>query len=204
MKQFPLLELLSTKLFVWTALFILVAVPFVFVYLLDSRITDLDRLASFVDATFKTVALLIATVWALNRYYTTRTDASQLRVDSEVTCIPTSCFRGVSKNRSLLIYRLDIVNTGKTLIGPFRQFVEVQTANPTDTSVEYTTIGRWPQEGMHPGGPIEPGSWSAINNAMSIPASLQAVRIFIGMDLDSEGSWTWHKTFDISKQQQSV
>ncbi len=201
MHRFRLLEILSTKLFLLTAVFVLVAVPSVFAYLLKSGLADLNTLTNFVDATFKAVALIVGAIWALNRYYTTRTDVSQLRVDSDITCIPAARFGNMAANYSLLIYRLDIVNTGKTLIGRFGEYVEIQAVNPTSSTVDYVLVGRWPSDGLHPGGPIEPGSWSAINDTISIPAKLQAVRIFVGLDLGDDGAWTWHKTFDISHQQ---
>jgi len=198
MRRFGLLETVSTKLVVLTVSLILVGVPFAFIGVLRSGLVDLQTLTSFVDASFKAVALLVGAVWTLNRLYTTRADTPQLRVDADITCVPSSRFGDATSEQSLLIYRLDIVNTGKTLIEPFEQFVEIQAVTPTPGSVMYTGLSRWPLQGTHPGGPIEPGSWSAINNAISIPVTVQAVRVFINVVLGNKDGWTWHKTFDIS------
>jgi len=199
MKQIHLLEAISTKYFVITIALVIISVPVLFILVLHFSITNIEILATFVDAVFKTIALLIGSIWTLNRFYTTRTDATQIRVDDEVFCIPSSRFSASqSTQRTLLIYRLDIVNTGKTLIEPFQQYVEVQAVIPSDESIEYVTIWRWPLDGTHPSGPIEPGSWSAINDTVGISPSIQAVRLYLGIQLNKNHYWSWHKTFDIS------
>ena len=64
---------------------------------------------------------------------------------------------------------------------------------------------RWPKEGTHTVDKIEPKSWSAINDAASIPSTLQAVRICVYVDFSKEEIYyTWHKTFNISIQQNST
>jgi hypothetical protein len=199
MNQTPLLETISTKYLVITIALVIILIPVSFIVVLRLGISNIDTLATFVDAVFKTIALLIGAIWALNRFFSTRTDATQIRVDDEVSCIPASRFSASqTTQRALLVYRLDIVNTGKTLIEPFQQYVEVQAVVPSQESIDYMTIWRWPVDGMHPGGPIEPGSWSAINDTVGIPPSVQAVRVYLGIQLNQNHFWSWHKTFDVS------
>lgn len=168
-------------------------------YLINKKNFDLDELSVFVDLVFKTIALLIGTLWIVNRYYISRADTSQLKVDADVSLIPAAAFGTPATERSLLIFRLDIINTGKSMIGPYNEFLDVQAVYPSENKVEYISLKRWPEVGMHPGGTIEPGSWSAINDVVSVPSTLQAVRILVGIDLAREGVWSWHKTFSIAQ-----
>jgi len=123
-------------------------------------------------------SLLVGAIWVLNRFYSTREDASHIRVDADVSSIPSTRFQGLSSGYSLLIYRVDIINTGKILIEPFQHLIEIHEATIAEGAVTYTTIYRWPESGTHWGGPIEPNSWSAVNDAIAIPNSVQAVGMF--------------------------
>jgi hypothetical protein len=196
MKHNPWIEALATKYLVVTITLVIVLVPISFALVIRLGIANIDTLANFVDAVFKTIAILVGAVWALNRLYVARTDATQIRVDDDISYFPASRFS--ASQRALFIYRLDIVNTGKTLIEPFQQYVEVQAVVPSNESIEYMTIWRWPSEGMHPGGPIEPGSWSAINDTVAVSSNVQAIRLYLGVQLSENHFWSWHKTFDIS------
>jgi hypothetical protein len=123
---------------------------------------------------------------------------SKIKVDAEVRCIPASEFEDNPNGRSLLILRLDIFNQGKSLLGPLSNFVEIQAVYPQFERVEYVSIKRWPETGMSKLEAIEPDSWTAINDAMSIPPTLRAIRIFVALESIEGIIWTWHKTFDIS------
>ncbi len=201
MKRLRSLEILSTRLIILSIITIIVAVPSFFAVIIRSGFTDVNTLATFVDATFKTIALLVGSIWTLNRFFVTRLDALHLRVDADVSCIPSLHFQDISSSQSLLVYRLDIVNTGNTLIKPFQHFIQIDAITPVDGKVEHMTIYRWPETDMHLGGPIEPNSWSAVSDAIAIPASTQAIRIFVYIDLANENDWSWHKVFDISHSQ---
>jgi hypothetical protein len=157
----------------------------------------LDKLSKFVDAVFKSMAVLLGMIWTLNRYYIGRTDITRLRVDADVS---TVSYADTSPNSdlSLLIFRLDIVNTSAVLIPPYQQSLEIESVVPSANGTVYRSLYRWPDSGKHPGGPIEPNSWSAINDAISIPSNVKAVRIYIEIELSQEDKWTWHKTFDVS------
>lgn len=171
-----------------------------FAVVLAANLVSVEFLATFVDAVFKTIATLVAAAWALNRYYLNRTDEPQLRVDADVSAISAQRFSQTSGGAALLIYRLDVVNTGNTLIKPFQQVLEVHAVFPNRMDVEYRPIWRWPAEGTHSGGPIEPTAWSAVSDAISISADVQAVRLYLELELADGGSWTWHKIFNISTQ----
>jgi hypothetical protein len=167
-------------------------------WLIKSGFTTLTNLATFTDAVVKTIAVIVGALWVLNRHYTSRVDVPQLRVDADVSAIPSHKFQNQAANHSLLIFRLDVVNTGKILIPPSQQYLEIHGVVPTEDGVQHILLSRWPSEGTHPSGQIEPGSWNAINNAISIPSSVQAVRFYISIQWSKSGLWTWHKTFDIS------
>lgn len=195
---FRLLERPTTNYFIITIL-ILVAAVIVGFALAVALGTDLEALSRFVDAVTKCLAVLIGTVWALNRYFTSRTDVVQLRVDAGIDTIRSNAFSNSQPVTSgLLAFRLDIVNTGKSLIAPFHQLLEVHAVQPSETGgIEYVEIARWPAEGLHPGGPIEPGSWSALNSEIPIRDDVKAVRLYLELHLEEDRRWTWHKTFGI-------
>jgi hypothetical protein len=137
---------------------------------------------------------MIGTLWAVNRYFAERTDAPQFRVDCDISMI-----HGDSRNEpGLLIFRLDLVNTGKTQIGKYKYYIEIDVAKRNKTGVELQPLYRWPKEGSREGGPIEPGSWAAVNDAVACSSSVKAVRVFLAVALEQD-QWTWHKTFDVSR-----
>jgi len=196
MGRFRTLEIISTKFLGVTALATIALVVGVYALVLREHWADVDKLAKFSDAVFKTVALLLGTLWAINRYFVERTDAPQFRVDADVSLIRG----GTPKQPALLIFRLDLVNTGKTQIGTFDHFVQIDVATANDSGIELHQIYRWPNAGSHKGGPIEPGSWSAINDEIICPSSTKAVRVFLAVSLNENDQWTWHRTFDVSEK----
>jgi hypothetical protein len=198
MKNSHFLEAITTKYLVFTVIVLIAITIGSFAALLYYQITDVDTLATFVDAVFKTVAILVGTIWTLNRYFVARTDISRFRVDHDVSIIRGTKFKVNKSALALLIYRLDLVNTGSTIILPYEQFLEIDAVTPTRNNVQYQPLYRWPQVGTHPGGPIEPNSWSAINDAISIPSDVKAVRLYLEIQLSKGSVWTWHKTFDVS------
>ena len=199
MLSYRFLEAATTRHLILTISSILVLTIGVFTVVLGSRITELDKLSKFVDALFKAIAILLGMIWTLNRYYTGRTDTTRLRVDTDVSKVHYPTADSTTVDLALLIFRLDVVNTGTVLIPTYQQSMEIEAVTPSDEGTVYNSLYCWPSEGKHPGGPIEPGSWSAINDAISIPADVKAVRIYIEIELSPQSIWTWHKTFDISK-----
>lgn len=193
------LEAVTTKYLILTVFVILTLIVGSFALIIGLNFVQLDNLTKFVDAVFKAMAVLLGMIWTLNRYYVGRTDAVRLRVDSDVKVIkPTDSGTG-SSAMALLIYRLDVVNIGSVLIPPYQQRSEIESVMPSSNGTKYEHLYRWPKTGTHPGGPIEPTAWAAINNAISIPSTVQAIRIYIEFEISEGNSWTWHKTFDISK-----
>jgi hypothetical protein len=194
------LEAATTKYLIAFVSSILVLTIGIFSLLLSYRVTELDKLSKFVDAVFKAMAILLGMIWTLNRYYIGRVDEIRLRVDSDVSTVRYSETDSRNSDLALLIFRLDVVNIGTALIPAYQQSLEINSVTPSDKGTVYSPLYRWPDSGKHPGGPIEPNAgWSAINDAISIPASTRAVRIYIEFELSHESTWTWHKTFDISK-----
>jgi hypothetical protein len=157
---------------------------------------SLDKVAKAVDVILKSCAAIVGGAWALNRYFTSRTDELQLRVESDVQAISAGSFKE-SPDLGMLMGRLDIVNTSRSLIPVFEQRLVVDEVYPTPDGIEEVSLYAWPQSGLHPGGPIEPGSWSAINFSHSIPASTLAVRIYLEIYIEGALRWTWHKTFKV-------
>lgn len=191
-RAFRALEFLSTRYLAPTVGLVILLVVGTYSAVLHYTHVDIDKLAKFTDAVFKTVALLIGTLWAMNRYFVQRVDAPQLRVDCDITKIG-----GESEGLSLLIYRLDLVNTGKTQLAESQEYVEIDAVKPSMGGVELTRLYRWPKSGWHPGGPIEPGSWSAINDSISCSDTVKVVRVFIEVQFRGGNHSTWHKTFDV-------
>jgi hypothetical protein len=161
---------------------------------------EVDTLATVIDATLKTLAIIVGAIWSLNRYFIGRTDVIQLRVDSDVSIIRDTQSGGENSDLALLVYRLDVVNTGKVVIPSYDQYLNIDAVTPSPQGVQYEPLYRWPSAGMHSGGHIEPGSWSAINDAISVPANLSAVRLYLEVQPPEESNWTWHKTFDVSRR----
>jgi len=199
MLSYRFLEAATTKYLILTISSILLLTIGIFAVVLGYRITELDKLSKFVDALFKAMAILLGMIWTLNRYYTGRTDTTRLRVDTDVSIVRYPNADSTTADLALLIFRLDVVNTGAVLIPTYQQSMEIEAVTPSDKGTIYNSLYRWPSKGKHPGGPIEPASWSAINDAISIPADVKAVRIYIEIELSPGSMWTWHKTFDISK-----
>ena len=156
---------------------------------------NLDSLTKVIDAGFKAAVVIASAIWALNRYYVLRTDAPQLAVESEVRLVDFSEQRG-----ALLLLWLDLRNTGRTLFEDYEHFVEVHALHIKEGSVTEAPLYRWPESGTHPGGPIEPGSWAAINDQFYCPDSVRVVRIFLGVRSEAGYQWTWHRSFDVSKR----
>jgi len=193
------LEAATTKYLIASIFLILFLIIASFALVLGYRITELDKLSKFVDAIFKAMAILLGMIWTLNRYYIGRADTTRLRVDSDVSAIPFSEADLKGPELALLIFRLDIVNTGAVLIPTYQQRLEIESVRPSDKGIVHTPLYRWPDTGKHPGGPIEPNSWAAINDSISIPASVRAVRFYLEIELPQENKWTWHKTFCVSE-----
>ena len=192
------LEAATTKYLISSVSLILILTVGVFALLLGTRTTDLDRLSKFVDAVFKAMAILLGMIWTLNRYYIGRSDTIRLRVDSDVSSVRYSKPGSTNADLALLIFRLDVVNIGAVLIPAYQESLEIESVTPSDKGIEYSSLYRWPDSGKHPASSIEPASWAAINDAISIPASTKAVRVFLEIKLP-DLTWTWHKTFDISE-----
>ena len=163
---------------------------------IDGQLATIDLLAKGVDILLKVVGSVVAAAWALNRYFILRTDDLQLRVDAAVDIGKAGSFEA-TPGLGLLLVRLDIVNTGKALVPPFHQCLVVDEIYPDYRGLAEKRLSRWPEIGLHPGGSIEPGSWSAINFTLPIAESARVVRILLEIYIDNQLEWTWHRNFPV-------
>ena len=194
MKRLRTIELLTTEYLVVTV----VVLSFLVVLLISTSLyfqwATLEQLDKFVGVVFKMIVVLAGVAWTLNRYYVQRTDFEQLRVDADVDLVE---FQSESE-QNLLIFRLDVVNTGKSMLSGYDQALVIESVTPGSTEPQYTQLHRWPETGFHSGSPIEPGSWAAINDAVTVAVDVRAVRIYIELKLGESKNWTWHKTFSLT------
>jgi hypothetical protein len=189
------LEGLSTRHFMTTSLALLVLGWTVFLITI-SRGLNIDSATKVTDALFKIAAVVIGTLWALNRHFAGRTDALQLRVDSTIDVVNAGELGGDS-HVGMLFCRLDIVNTGKTLTPALTEFLEIDSVLIENDALKYQPIWRWPTTGSHPSGPIEPGSWSAISVGCPLQNDVRAVQIYIELQFENGEMWTWHRYFKL-------
>ncbi len=194
------LEAATTKYIVATIFLLLFSVIGVFYFLLKTDVVSLDKLVPFVDAVFKAMAILLGTIWTLNRYYVKRTDTVQLRVESDVDIIRNPDSSSENKDLALLIFRLDVLNIGAVLIPTYQQRLIIHSVVPTKSGNKYDPLYQWPVSGKYEGGPIEPGTWSAINDAVTVPTNIQAIRVYLEIEFMEGKGWDWHKTFDVSEK----
>lgn len=150
-----------------------------------------EEAAAAIQAVVAALAVVIGACWALNRHFVWRADATQLRVDATVDCVPAGEF--ASTDRGLLLVRLDMVNTGKVLIRELRHTLEVQTVRPGASASIQEPLLRVPLDGEAVAR-IEPGSWAALNFTHPIGPQVRAVWLFLEMRIE-ERRWTWHRTF---------
>ena len=190
------LEIITTKYLILTVFLIVVITIFVYIFVTVRGYISLDILSKYVDIVFKTLAVIIGAIWGLNRYFAARTDALQIRVDPDVKIVRDKSYG----RKALLIYRLDIVNTGRTLIPQFAYFITIEKVSPSkEIEPSYELLYRLPQTGLQGSGEIEPNSWSAINDSISISSNIKAIRIYIEIHITSGNVWTWHKTFKLTE-----
>jgi len=195
MKVSKLFQAAATKYLALTVLAVVVVTISAYSTVLRTGVTTIDTLSKFVDAVFKSVAVLVGGLWTLNRYLVTRADSYKIRVDADIAVVRSSRSPGTP---NLLLFRLDIFNTGTSLLPPFDQTLELEGLRLAGGDIKYDSLFRWPESGSHPGGPIEPASWSAINHTIAVAQDVLAVRVYLELKISSTNTWTWHKTFDVS------
>jgi len=159
---------------------------------------SLNDTATAVDALFKIAAVIFGTAWALNRYFTARTDILQLKVEPLVEVMV-----GSDRER-LFVCRLDIVNTGSSLTPAFTEVIELQSVDVAAGEVTYKPFYKWPAHQAHPAGPIEPGSWSAVSIAVALPHETRVVQTYLELQFATGEVWTWHRHFAASDAFTSV
>ena len=177
-----------TTYFGYTVIFAVllpITVLFLVVGLSAVSLADANRT---IDPVIKLLALVVGASWALNRFFVNRTDAQHVRIECAVDSVRGSA---AEARPSLLLYRIEVVNTGKVLLNDYTIEVKVESVSVSASgpSAHYELLDHVDQ---HPGGAIEPGSWSAVSKAAVIPVNVQAVRIWVEVLSQSGPSWTWH------------
>jgi len=195
------LERLLTRHFVLSTASVVVLVLGGISSLLILSPARIDDIGKAVDITLKSVAVILGGAWALNRYFTLRTDELQIRVDADIQAIPAGSFKE-AQNFGLLNVHLNIVNTGKSLIPQFGQRLIIRNVYPTPEREFYDQLYDWPEAGLglHQTCSIEPGSWSAVNISRPISTSTLAVNVYLEIYIGEARKWTWHKTFGLKEQ----
>jgi hypothetical protein len=166
---------------------------------LSKRLITLETLSKATDSLLKGLAIMIGALWTLNRYFATRTDYPQLKVEMATDLIPSDLL-GKNQDQGIFTYRLDVVNTGKVLLPVTGYRVELANVFINNGSIVFEHLHQWPAEGMHQGSPIEPGSWGAISNAIVCPKDVQAIRVFLEIELEGKAQWTWHRITSVAKE----
>jgi hypothetical protein len=196
MRSLAAIEVLSTRHLMTSTFALLTLTSGLMLFVVTEGVVSLEKLASIVDVVFKVAAGIIGTAWVLNRHFMSRVDGLQIRIDADVNSVPAGQFKE-TPDLGLLIARLDVVNTGKTLLAHMEQFLVLTEVYPSEEGVKERTLLRWPAQGTHPVGPIEPGSWSATNFAHPISSSTAAVCLYTELHVAGKPAWTWHKTFKL-------
>jgi hypothetical protein len=167
----------------------------------------LEFLSKATDTLLKALGIVVGTLWSLNRYFTTRTDYPQLRVEAIIDSLPGTTF-GTESLYGLLSYRLDVVNTGKVLLHIAGYRVQVFNVLLRKDQVLYEVLHEWTGTD---GGPesassdsIEPGSWAGVSSAIACPNDVRAVRVFLEVKLAEGGSWTWHRILSVAPTQNHI
>jgi hypothetical protein len=115
MRGLGVIEALSTRHLVGSTVALLALATGLMALTVAKGVLSLEDLASVVDIAFKAAAGIVGTAWALNRHFTSRADGLQIRVDANVDSVPAGLFKE-TPDLGLLVARLDVVNTGRTLL----------------------------------------------------------------------------------------
>jgi hypothetical protein len=163
---------------------------------LFNRHVTLDLLSKATDGLLKALAIVVGTLWSLNRYFTTRTDYPQLRVEVIIDSLPSTVF-GSEYLHGLLSYRLDIINTGKVLLNVTGYRVRISNVILSKDEVLYEPLHEW-HETKAPSALIEPGSWGGVSRAITCPNDVRAIMLFLEVELAIGGPWTWHRILSVT------
>ena len=184
-----------TRHFAWTVLGLAVLPIVVFTVVVALTPATLDQANMYVDSVVKVLAIVVGAAWTLNRFFASRTDALQLRVEPQAALVPPED-KLAKDGDALLLYRIDVVNTGRVLFHDY--WIEVEIASvevdAARHSPAYYVLDEIPR---HLGGPIEPGSWAAVSGAAVVDADLRAVRLAARIETESGQSWTWHQSVPV-------
>jgi hypothetical protein len=188
------LETIFTKRFLATSLLLGILAITGFTLLVNLTPVSLEDANKYVDALAKLLATIIGTAWALNRYFTNRVDAFQLRVDPHVSVVPAGSYQPKSAD-GLLLYHLNIVNTSHVLFKDYRLMVEVASVEiRADGAPVYNELAHVPWED----GPlVEPGSWAAVSDIAVMSPDVKAIRVALIIKPTSGSEWTWHQIFNL-------
>ncbi len=194
------LDKLLTRKFLPTVV-IVIAVPVIaFTLVVAFTSVSVSEANLYVDSAVKIVATLAAAAWALNRYFTNRVDAPQLRIDPHIDVVSADAFK-TSSSDSMLLCRLSIVNTGQVRFSDYWFEVEIASVElGSNGTPAYIVIN---ESQRLNGEQIEPGSWAAYSDAMALDRQVTAIRVYLEIRLKANPSqkyWTWHQLFKVTTE----
>jgi hypothetical protein len=167
---------------------------------LVSDVAMVDPLAKMIDSVVKTLAVLIGSAWALNRYFVSRADDVQIQIAADVAKVSAAAL-GSDSDYDLLTFRFDIINSGKTLVqvkGVALTVQRVWLSVETPVRAQTGTLFRWPEQGFHPGTLVEPGSWMAISDSRPVVSTAGVLRVVLDVVLENDTKVCWHRMVDVT------
>jgi len=195
----PVLQKAITRYFLGISSSVLLTFGLAAGLLLYTDRIDLSTLAKVADTSLKLGALVVGSLWALNRYYVQRPDTPRFRVEYDISRVEGAALQPADEENDLLVLRMDVINAGQAFIAEYGQFLTVESVAIENGEAVYQPVYRWPESGVHPGGPIDPDSWSAVSDAIPIPKGTTVVRLYLELRLKSKETWTWHKLINLSR-----
>jgi hypothetical protein len=152
---------------------------------------SLEEINMFVDTILKCLAVILGAVWFLNRYFAERKDVPKFEIQLDFESISL-----VSKRR-MLIYRFDLLNKSNVLFKDYKYSLRIDGFSEKESKVICENLLRIPESNYNEGLPIEPNSWTAINNELIIDNKIVAVRFFYELNKIDKTIFTWHKTYKL-------
>lgn len=160
-------------------------------YYLISSNDKIDLTNKIVDSLLKSLAILVALLWFLNRFFSERKDLPKFEIKLDVNAINTP------NSHRLIIFRLDTYNTSNVLFSDYESLLIISGIVVDNSKISRIILLKLPESGHGPGLSIEPDSWAAINHEILIASNILALRFFYEIKKDGKVLFNWHKTVKI-------
>jgi hypothetical protein len=190
MKKKSLIELILTKFFIITLSVIIIGIALIYWFFISNKIIAIDSFNKLIDTVLKSLAIIIGFFWFLNRYYTERKDTHKFEITIDFNPIK------LDSGKTLLIYRLDVYNKGNTLFDDYTYYLRIDGFRGENDNVIVEGV-QVPSDNIHTGLPIEPNSWTAINNHLILKKEYKAIKFYIGIIKEKKQIWSWHKRYKL-------